>query len=175
MAPRNVGPVPGTRGEDEPDERELGSDRDHRRRAEKLPEQHADEHDSERHREREASLREQDERVLGAQPENLVEDPRGGDVGRTYSVVGDRVRVADRDDGLQRSQVALLVVPAREHDARPTARREERVDREPDDEEEPVDAVDELALAVRAVGAREVVCRVHGRLVRRRLVLSVSA
>ena len=172
VAPRHVRPVPGPRREDEPDECELGADGGHRRRVRQLPEKNSHEHDTQRHRQRVAALREQDERVLRAQPENLVDDPRCGDVGRADPVVRDRVRMPDRDDAAERREIALLVEPAGEHDARPTARRQQCVDPEPDDEEEPIDLLDELARPRGALRTRQIVRRIHGRIVRHRVHLS---
>ncbi len=172
MTPRHIRPVPGAGGEDEPDERELRADRDHRRRIRQLPEHDTDEHDTKRDRQRVAAPREQDERVLRAHSENIVDHSRSRDVGRADPVLRDRLRVADRDDRAERREIPLLVPPTREHDARPTARREQGIDADPDDEEEPVDLLDDPAGARSALQASQVLRCLHGGLVRRRDHLS---
>jgi hypothetical protein len=56
-----------------------------------------------------------------------------------------------RDYGPKRGEVALLVGPPGEHDVRPSARREQRVYPDPDEEEEPINLLDDLPGAMGAL------------------------
>ena len=82
----------------ETDERELRADGDHGRRTGQLAQQHPDEHHAECDRQDVAGPREEDERVLGAQPKDLVEDSRRCDVGRPDPVLRDHVGMSDGND-----------------------------------------------------------------------------
>ena len=145
--------MPCPRGEHEADERELGGERDQRGCSRQATDEDAHEQHATRDGQDVAGAREEDERVLRAQAEHVVDDCGERDVRRTDAVVRDRLRMPVGDHGTKSCEIALLVEPRAEHDARPAARGKEQ--EEPDGEEDE-EAVDELGDPLRPGRRRSV-------------------
>jgi len=71
------------------------------------------------------------------------------DVRRSDETVGDRVGASVGQHRAQRLEIALLIEPGVEHDARPTTDWKQEVEADPGEWKEPVDAVDDSADALR--------------------------
>ena len=143
VTPGDVRPVPRARGEHEPDEHELGRERDNGLRVRQPRDEDAHQNETQRDRQCVRGARERDQRVLRAQPEHVVDQRRGADVRRADDAVCDRVGSSVGQQLLQRREVPPLVEPRGEHLARPTADREHEVDADPEQREDAVDRTDD--------------------------------
>ena len=111
VTPGDVRPVPGARGEHEPDEHELGRERDNGLRVRQPRDEDSHQDETQRDRQCIRGARERDQRVLRAQPEHVVDQRRGADVRRADDAVCDRVGAAVGEQLLERREVPPLVEP----------------------------------------------------------------